>query len=97
MIKETRNMLPPWDMNGPQPEKVKTKDDAREVARLMKEAVKAAKGRVGHAGWTILGPQLRQALVRGEVLRILGMWATIEDTLAGKLATAGVRWDEEQQ
>jgi hypothetical protein len=43
MIKETRNMLPPWDMNGPQPETAKKAEAAKTMtmseARVLSDAL----------------------------------------------------------
>jgi hypothetical protein len=60
----------------------------------LERAVLVAKTRWGH-GWRLLGADIREALVRAEVLAILAQAATaVAETPQGKLAELAMHWPE---
>ena len=64
-----------------------------EQAQLVRAAV-AARKRMG-AGWSMIGSELRAALIKAEVLSIIAAAADFEDTPQGRLATLAMRYDDE--
>ena len=61
----------------------------------LRTAVKAAKAKAGAAWSMVLGPELKRALVKAEVLSIVAAGASFEDTPQGRLATLGCQWSDE--
>jgi hypothetical protein len=66
-----------------------------DAEKTVAQTAKALEKRIGWSAWGMLGPELRQKLVRAEVLAIIGQIASFEDSHAGNLATAGLQWGDE--
>jgi hypothetical protein len=61
------------------------------------EAIKGVQKSLGWKAWRLLGKELRQALVREEVLRIIAIGAQFEDSAQGRLATLAMAFEGDEE